>query len=229
MDAAGYALERFPDSSMDTGSRIVIRNGRGRRYAIVSRVSAAKAGAPGSGDIDLLTIPVGDYLLLDDLLHEEGFLPALGIGRGAWVSVRLDGSVDDDTIRSLIDRAYYSLLPERDKPRAPKEWLIPANPAIWDIVHGFDDTDRLDWKRAGGIRQGDTVYIYAGNPVAAILYRCHVEAVSEKRMLIVLEHRYDAAEFPRSLLRSSYGIYSVRNARSVPYALSIALEESVRS
>ena len=112
MDAAVYALERFPDSSMDTGSRIVIRNGRGRRYAIVSRVPAAKAGAPGSGDINLLTIPVGDYLLLDDLLHEEGFLPALGIGRGAWISVRLDGSVDDDTIRSLIDRAYYSLLPE---------------------------------------------------------------------------------------------------------------------
>lgn len=225
MDAVGYMLGRYPDSSAEAGRRIAVRNGHGRLYAIISHVSASRAGASGSGMVDVLTIHVGDYLLLDDLLQMEGFIPAIGIGRGAWVSVRLDGSVDDGMIRSLIDRAHDSRLPEKEKPRAPKEWLIPANPAIWDILHGFDDTDRLEWKRAGGIRQGDTVYIYAGNPVAAILYRCHVESVSDKRILIVLSHRYDPDEFPRSLLRSCYGIYSVRNARGVPYALSMALEE----
>ena len=58
--------------------------------------------------------------------------------------------------------------------RPPKEWLIPSNPKYYDIIHAFDDTDEIDWKQGAGIKTGDTVFMYVGSPVSAVLYKCKV-------------------------------------------------------
>jgi hypothetical protein len=63
---------------------------------------------------------------------------------------------------------------KKQKIRPPKEWIIPANPKYYDIVHAFDDTDEITWKQGAGIKTGDTVFMYVGAPVSAILYKCEV-------------------------------------------------------
>ena len=51
---------------------------------------------------------------------------------------------------------------KQQKIRPPKEWIVPANPKYFDIVHAFGDAGEIDWKQGRGIKAGDTVFIYAG-------------------------------------------------------------------
>ena len=55
-----------------------------------------------------------------------------------------------------------------------KEWIVPANPKYYDVEHAFDDTDIIEWKQSGGIKKGDTIYLYVAAPVSTILFRCRV-------------------------------------------------------
>ena len=63
---------------------------------------------------------------------------------------------------------------KKEKVRPPKEWIIPSNPKYYDIIHAFDETDTIDWKQGAGIKMGDTVFMYVGAPVSAVLYKCKV-------------------------------------------------------
>ena len=44
-------------------------------------------------------------------------------------------------------------------------------------LNNFDASDEIDWKQGAGIIKGDTVYMYVGAPVSAILYKCKVTEV----------------------------------------------------
>ena len=52
--------------------------------------------------------------------------------------------------------------------------MIPSNPAHYDVIGAFDQADEIDWKQGAGIKKGDTVYLYVGAPVSAILFKCLV-------------------------------------------------------
>ena len=181
---------------------------------------------------DLLSIKACDIYTLDELLHHEGI--SLGEQRGNWVSISLDGTVPYDEIITLVDMSHDAAGGRRkeDIPREPREWLIPANPKVYDIVHAFDDgVDTIAWRSHRGIRARDTIFIYVTLPVAAILFRCEVLETDVPRgkrkvMMIRLLRRYDPTVFTRSILYDEYGIYSVRGPRGVPYRLSCALEEA---
>lgn len=81
-----------------------------------------------------------------------------------------------DEICGMIDTSYLATSSKKKKKtvRPPKEWLVPANPKYHDIEHIFDESDISDWKQGAGIRTGDTVYLYVGAPISAILYKCEV-------------------------------------------------------
>ena len=112
---------------------------------------------------------------------------------------------------------------------------MPANPKYYDIVHAFDDAREIDWKQGRGIKAGDTVFIYAGAPVSAILYKCRVMETDipyeysdgaltiTAVMKIRLQKRYEADRFTFAKLKEEYGIYAVRGPRGIPESLSEAL------
>ena len=78
----------------------------------------------------------------------------------------------------LIETAFYEgdlEIPILDR---PKEWIIPSNPKYFDIVHAFDHVDEINWKQGAGIKKGDTVFMYVGAPVSAVLYKCRVMTCS---------------------------------------------------
>ena len=56
-------------------------------------------------------------------------------------------------------------------------WIIPCNPRCYDIFGAFKKLKTVDWRQsAKSIDVGDTVYIYVGKPVQAIMYKTHVIA-----------------------------------------------------
>ena len=126
---------------------------------------------------------------------------------------------------------------KKEKERPPKEWIIPSNPKYYDIIHAFDGTEDIDWKQGAGIRRGDTVFLYVGAPVSAVLYKCEVTETDipyqyrdgnlsiTALMKIRLLKRYEPDRFTFETLKTEYGIFAVRGPRGVPDSLSEALEK----
>lgn len=123
--------------------------------------------------------------------------------------------------------------------RKPKEWLVPANPKYYDIVHAFDDAEEIDWKQGAGIIKDDIVYMYVGAPVSAIMYKCSVTETDipydfendnlkiTALMKIKLLKRYDPKQFTFEKLKDVYSIYAVRGPRGIPGKLSDALSQEI--
>lgn len=186
---------------------------------------------------DILNVKVTDPLLRDELLHQPGYLPGYHISSGGWVSVLLDGTVPMREVQSLLEKSHIATASgkTRAKNRPPREWLVPANPAYWDIEHAFDHTDEISWKQSSDIHVGDTVYLYVGAPVSAILYQCTAVKVNipydyqdadltiRKIMQLRLVRRYAPRQFTFDTLKNDYGVRAVRGPRGVPNRLSVAL------
>lgn len=228
-----YLWEKFPDYA-------VMRHEDNRKwYGIVMDIPYQKLDRAKSGRVDILNVKLDDVLLLDLLTQQEGYYTGYHISRGNWLSVVLDGTVALKEICGLIDTSYRvtASKQKKQKIRPPKEWLIPANPKYYDIEHAFDNKNIIDWKQGAGIRKGDTVYMYVGAPVSAILYKCKVtetdipydystkELTITKLMKIKLQKRYAPDRFTFKRLNDEYGIFAVRGPRGVPNSLSEQLKK----
>ena len=156
-----------------------------------------------------------------------------------WVSVLLDGTVPEEKVFDLIDMSFMATASakKKEKIRPPKEWIIPANPKYFDIVHAFDDKDLINWKQGAGIKKGDTVFMYVAAPVSAVLYKCKVIETDipyehenkyitiRALMKIKLQKRYAPDRLTFGVLTEEYGIFAVRGPRGIPNSLSTALKK----
>ena len=220
----GYAVFRHADSR--------------KWFGLIMDVPNERLGLPGEDITDILNVKLEDPLLADLLVQQPGYLRGYHLRRGNWISIRLDGSVPREDVCRWLDESYKATASAQKKKalRPPKEWIIPANPKYYDIVHAFDHTDEIEWKQGAGIRKGDTVFVYVAAPVSAILYRCKVTGTDipyrytdgrltiRALMRIRLEKRYDPSAFPFERLGSEYGIFAVRGPRGIPERLSEALQ-----
>ena len=207
-------------------------------FGLVMNISYDKINRDKSGMVDILNIKLDDILLRDLLVQQDGYYVGYHISRKNWISIVLDGTVPLDAITHLIDVSYNVTASKKTKKkiRPPKEWLIPSNPNYYDIVHAFDNADVIDWKQGAGIKKNDTVFLYVGAPVSAILYQCKVtetdipydyhssELTITKLMKIKLIKRYKPEQFTFERLKTEYGIFAVRGPRGVPNSLSAALK-----
>ncbi len=218
----------------------VLRHEDNRKwYGLFMVVEKARLGISGEGKADVLNVKTADQMLHDMLLQRDGYLPGYHMNRQSWITILLDGTVSFEEICGMIDMSYEATASgkEKQKIRPPKEWIIPANPKYYDIVHAFDDTDMIDWKQGGGVKAQDTVYLYVAAPVSAILYKCKVtetdipyeyadENLTIKNLMkIKLLRRYEPERFPFEVLKEKYGIFAVRSPRGIPNSLSAALNE----
>ncbi len=227
-----YLWRRFPRYA-------VLRHDDNRKwYGIIMDVPRENLGIHGSNRVDILNVKLSDPSYADMLTRQEGYFKGYHISRGNWVSVLLDGTVSLKEIQSLIDESFIvtSKKYRKVKNRPEKEWLVPANPKYYDILHAFDGTDEIDWKQGRGIIVGDTVFLYVAAPVSAILYKCKVAKTDipydysengltiNALMKIKLIKRYQPDEFTLQLLKEEYGIYAIRGPRGIPHSLSEALK-----
>ena len=225
---AEYLWARYPAYA------IVRHQDNQKWYGLIMNIPRSRLGLRGEEIVDILDVKLGDPLLCDLLIQEKGYFPGYHLNKGNWISILLDGTVPMDEIRDLIDRSFMITASKKTKNemRPSKEWIIPSNPSYFDIIHAFDDTDTIHWKQGQSIRVGDTVYLYVGAPVSAILYKCLVTETNipyigrnanvniKSLMMIRLQRRYPPDRFSFERLKSEYGIFAVRGPRGIPENLS---------
>lgn len=74
-------------------------------FAVVMELPRAKLGVPNDGTIDVLNIKC-DHQLVGSLLGQSGFFPAYHMSKTNWITVALDGTVEADTIKWLLDISF---------------------------------------------------------------------------------------------------------------------------
>ncbi|MCR4656536.1 MAG: MmcQ/YjbR family DNA-binding protein [Lachnospiraceae bacterium] len=207
-------------------------------FALVMEVDKAHLGLNGSENVPVINVKIDDMMLRDMLIQQDGIMPAYHMNKIHWITILLDGTVPEEQVFGLIDESFMmtASAKKKQKLRPPKEWIVPANPKYYDIVHAFDETDEISWKQGSGIKAGDMVYMYVGAPVSAILYKCKVmetdipydyadkNLVIKALMKIKLKKRYKQDRFTFEVLKEEYGIYAVRGPRGIPNSLSKALK-----
>lgn len=230
-----YLWRRFPEYAVFRHAE----EGNNKWFALFAVVEKEKLGLAGGGFVPMLNLKIDDMFFRDMLFQEAGIMPAYHMNKQRWITVLLDGSVAENKVYELLDMSYMATASKKlkQKMRPPKEWIIPSNPKYYDIVHAFDDTDEIDWKQGKGIKTGDTVFMYVGAPVSAILYKCRVtdmdipysyqngDLTITSLMKIKLQKRYKPDKFTFEVLKRDHGIHAVRGPRGIPDSLSIALKK----
>ena len=216
-------------------SNAVFRHSDNKKwFVLVMGVERNKLGLSDAGYVDVIDLKIDDMMFRDMLLQKEGILPGYHMNKDHWVTVLLDGTVEENMIYDLIDASFLATASKKKKgkTRPPKEWIIPANPKYYDIEHAFDNEDIIDWKQSSSIKVGDTVFMYVAAPISAILYKCKVVEADipydyqdknltiNTLMKIKLLQKYDSKKFTFDKLKKDYGIYAVRGPRGVPNSLS---------
>ncbi len=74
-------------------------------YAAVLDIPKNKLGIPNSEIVDVLNVKC-DVLLAGSFLKQKGIYPAYHMSKDKWLSVLLDGTVDMEQIKFLIDLSY---------------------------------------------------------------------------------------------------------------------------
>lgn len=64
-----------------------------------------KLGLSEDGSLDILNVKC-DPVLIGSLRKEPGIYPAYHMSKASWLSVALDGSVQDETIKLLLDMSF---------------------------------------------------------------------------------------------------------------------------
>ncbi len=219
----------------------VLRHSDNRKwFALVMCIGREKLGLSGEGPVDVINLKIDDMVFKDVLLQDKGIFPAYHMNKTHWISVLLDGTVEEDQVCNLIDLSFTATASKKKKTkiRPPKEWIVPANPKFYDILHAFDDKDIIEWKQSSSIKKGDTIFLYVAAPVSAILYGCKAVEVDipyqyqDKNLTITtlmrikLLRRYELGQFSFDRLKEEYGIFAVRGPRGVPNSLSHALKNA---
>ncbi len=108
-----HALEKYGTVAeypwmTDPGFAVLRRADSKKWYGIIMDVPRCKVGLSGDEPIDVMNIKTGP-VLGGIVTQEPGIIPAYHMHKGNWVTVYLDGTVDLEQIKFLIDVSYNSV------------------------------------------------------------------------------------------------------------------------
>ncbi len=234
-ETGGFPDDPFHSAFPDFGDSLV---SRGRAAHLQAYEEETFGLGPEDEVIDVLNLKC-DPIAAQSLRARPGILPAYHMNHAQWISVLLDGTVSPEEIFPLIDMSYeLTATKSARSAKGPREWIVPSNTKFFDVIGAFEAEEEIDWKQSSDVHVGDTVYLYVGAPVSAILYRCTATRVNipffhqdenltiRKLMRIRREHIYARDEFPIARLRDEFEVKSVRGPRGVPAELSAELKRA---
>lgn len=98
----------------------VYRHGNNKKwFALVMDVPKNKLGLQGEDILAIVNFKC-DPILLGSLLSKKGFFPAYHMSKVRWISVALDGSVEDEEIKLLLDMSFDATASKMRKKRNRK-------------------------------------------------------------------------------------------------------------
>ena len=105
-----YIAETYntdPDFPWESNPTFAVYRHRSNRkwFALVMDIPKSKLGLREDGDIDIVNLKC-EPTLIGSLRLEKGFFPAYHMSKDKWISVALDGSVDDEQLLFLLDMSF---------------------------------------------------------------------------------------------------------------------------
>ena len=84
----------------------VFRHENNRKwFAVIMEIPREKLGLSGDGDIRVVNVKC-DTRLIGSFRQETGIFPAYHMSKAHWLTVALDGTVEEDKLRFLLDMSY---------------------------------------------------------------------------------------------------------------------------
>lgn len=84
----------------------VLRNSLSKKwYAVAMSVPGSRLGLDGDGVIEILNVKC-DPLMIDIMINEHGFMRGYHMNKATWLTIFLDGSVEEERIFDFLDRSY---------------------------------------------------------------------------------------------------------------------------
>ena len=100
--------ERYP-------TNVVFRHPNNRKwFAVLMTVLKEKLGIGEEGTLDIVNVKC-DPLLHGSLRAEPGVYPAYHMNKANWVSISLDGSVKEETVKMALDVSFDRTAPKIQK------------------------------------------------------------------------------------------------------------------
>ena len=103
-----YVGERFstdPEYPWDDENFIFRHTGNRKWFAVAMRVPYARLGLGREGIADIVDVKCGP-LLMDVYRRLPGILPGYHMNKDNWITILLDGTAEDDTIRELFEISF---------------------------------------------------------------------------------------------------------------------------
>ena len=80
-------------------------NGNKKWFAVIMDIPRKNLGLAGEGEISVVNLKC-DTRLIGSFRLEPGIFPGWHMNKAHWLSVALDGTVEDDKIKCLVDMSY---------------------------------------------------------------------------------------------------------------------------
>ena len=81
-------------------------------FAVVMNITKDKLGFDSNEPIDIVNLKC-DQLLLGSLICQPGFFRAYHMSKTNWISVILDGSADEETVKWLLQMSYDATMKKK--------------------------------------------------------------------------------------------------------------------
>ena len=95
-----YLFSKSPDTA-------VLRNPQNQKwFAAIMRITRDKLGLKEKDFVWIIDLKC-DPIFLGSLLEMDGYFPAYHMNKQHWISILLDGTVDENQIFELIDLSYH--------------------------------------------------------------------------------------------------------------------------
>ena len=80
-------------------------NGNRKWFAVIMDIPRKNLKLPGDGEISVVNLKC-DTRLIGSFREEPGIFPGWHMNKAHWLSVALDGSVEDEKIQFLVDMSF---------------------------------------------------------------------------------------------------------------------------
>ena len=80
-------------------------NGNRKWFAVIMDIPRKNLGLPGEGEISVVNLKC-DTRLIGPFRQEPGIFPGWHMNKAHWLTVALDGTVEDEKIRFLVEMSY---------------------------------------------------------------------------------------------------------------------------